>query len=111
MLILSVIHHFLILTLFIPCMTLAGHIFLDAFWTCNASVLLHPLHELRPLCCMIEQNDCQKHCGCKESYTMYVLSMNREQDWKVSGHCLISVVSSRNILLRIMHHIVYPIAS
>ena len=31
--------------------------------------------------------------------TNYVLAMNCEQDWKVSGHCSISVVSSRNNLL------------
>ena len=59
---------------------------------------------------MIEQNDCQEDCGCKKSYSSgdfkqqgtsaynyNVLSVNCEQDWKVSGHCLISVVSSRNI--------------
>ena len=61
-----------------------------------------------------EQNDCQENCGCKESYSSgdfkqqrtsaykyNVLSVNFEQDWKVSGHCSISVVFSRN---RIVHH-------
>ena len=63
---------------------------------------------------MMEQNDCQEDWGCKESYSSgdfkqqrtsaykyNVLSVNFEQDWKVSGHCSISVVFSRN---RIVHH-------
>ena len=57
---------------------------------------------------MIKQNYCQEDCSCKKSYSSgdfkqqqtspynyNVLSMNCEQDWKVSGHCSISVVSSR----------------
>ena len=39
-----------------------------------------------------------------------VLPVNCEQDWKVSGHCSISLVSSRNNLHRtimIVCHIVY----
>ena len=35
------------------------------------------------------------------AYKYNVLSVNFEQDWKVSGHCSISVVFSRN---RIVHH-------
>ena len=33
-------------------------------------------------------------------YNYNVLSVNCEQDWKVSGHCSIFVVSSKNNLLR-----------
>ena len=57
---------------------------------------------------MIEQNDCQEDCGCKSyssgdfkqegtlTYNYNVHTVNCEQDWKVSGHCSISVVSSKN---------------
>ena len=57
---------------------------------------------------MIEQNDCQEDCGCKSyssgdfkqegtsAYNYNVHAVNCEQDWKVSGHCSISVVSSKN---------------
>ena len=34
------------------------------------------------------------------AYNYNVLAVNCEQDWKVSGHCSISVVSSKNNLLR-----------
>ena len=56
--------------------------------------------------------ECQEDCGCKSyssgdfkqqgtsDYNYNVPSVNCEQDWKVSGHCSISVVSSKNNLLR-----------
>ena len=55
---------------------------------------------------MIEQNNCQEDFGCKKSYSSgdfkqgtsaynyNVLSMNCEEDWKVSDHCSIQVVLS-----------------
>ena len=61
---------------------------------------------------MIEQNECQEDCGCKSyssgdfeqegtsAYNYNVLAVNCQQDWKVSGHCSISVVSSKNNFLR-----------
>ena len=57
---------------------------------------------------LIEQNDCQEDCGCKSyssgdfkqegtlAYNYNVHAVNCEQGWKVSGHCSISVVSSKN---------------
>ena len=57
---------------------------------------------------MIDQNDCQEDCGCKSyssgdfkqkgalAYNYNVHAVNCEQDWKVSGHCSISVVSSKS---------------
>ena len=42
------------------------------------------------------------------AYNYNVLAVNCEQDWKVSGHCSISVVSPRNAKkIMVMHHIVY----
>ena len=59
---------------------------------------------------MIEQNECQVNCKSYSSgdlkqqessaYNYNVLAVNCEQDWKVSGHCSISVVSSKSNLLR-----------
>ena len=58
------------------------------------------------------ENKCQKDCGCKSyssgdfkqqgtsAYNYNVLAVNSEQDWKVSSHCSISVVSPKNNLLR-----------
>ena len=52
--------------------------------------------------------DCQKDCGCKSyssgdfkqegtsAYNYNVHAVYCEQEWKVSGHCSISVVSSKN---------------
>ena len=66
---------------------------------------------------IIEQNECQEGCGCKNSYSsgdfkqqgtsanVYnVFAMNCEQDWKVSGHCSISLFAKK---IMIMNHIVY----
>ena len=63
---------------------------------------------------MIEQNDCKKTAVRKRASPQVIFSnkelqpitnynvppVNCEQDWKASGHCSISVVSSRNNLPR-----------
>ena len=61
---------------------------------------------------MIEQNERLEDCGCKSyssgdfkqqrtsAYNYNVLSVNCGQDWKLSGHCSSSVVSTKNNLLR-----------